>query len=152
MKNLNILMLLLLVILGVSSCDEEDNFKESNIQLVPVYSLTEVSGPNAPFKMNVYKDQLLYIEYATSSNAMKFVSDSYTDSSTETNFEITWEVTKTRTNPDNEDELQDYKVDYVLSGDKETGSGTLISTSSFPDGASTTETFTLLIADTEVYN
>jgi hypothetical protein len=104
----------IVIILIVFSCTEEDHFLEPDIALTPVYSITDIQGSNTPFKINVYREKNLIIEYISQVNPLSFVSSGYTDSSTDTNYQIL--VNKI------DDSIT---INYVISADKTTGVGTL---------------------------
>lgn len=124
---------ILAIVLTFTNCEEESNFQDPNIALVPVYSITDIQGTNTPFKINIYKLKSLIIEYSSSVNATSYTSSSYMDTSTDTNYEIS--VNK----------MDDGStVNYLINADKATGVGTMT-----VDG---TTTFDIIIAEEDVYN
>ena len=133
MKNIIKYIAVFTIVLAFTSCDEESNFEESTTALTPVYTITDITGNNAAFKINIYKEVSVIVEYSTEVNLESYTSSGFTDSSTDTNFEV--EVNKL------DDEAT---VNYVLSADKTTGAGTLT-----VDG---TTVFNVKVSEEEVYN
>jgi hypothetical protein len=133
MKNIIKFIAIFTIVFAFTSCDENSNFEESDIALTPVYSLTEISGANAAFKINIYEQLALITEYATVDKLKSYTSSGFVDSSTDTNYEVT--VNKID---------DDATMNYVLSADKITGLGTLI-----VDGVTV---FNVTVTEEEVYN
>lgn len=133
MKKILKYLTVLFIAVSITGCEEEDNFKASDVSLTPIYSITEISGNGNPFKINIYKQKSLIIEYATSVNAESFTSAQFSDTSTTTNYEVS--VNKL-------DDGTTYA--YVLSADKTTGDGTLTI-----DGNTV---YTVKVSEVEVYN
>lgn len=123
-----------LLLFSALSCEEKD-WKEPEIKLVQVYSLTDISGPDTPLKINVYQTESLIIEYTSEVNVKKFTTSDYRDSSTEDSFDIT-----VKKNLDNN------TITYNITGDKSTGMGTLKIM-----GEEISE-FDVTVTETEVYN
>ena len=121
------------LIFSLTSCDEESNFKESDISLTSVYTLTEISGNNAAFKINIYKQLNLLTEYSTVDKLKSYTSSGFVDSSTDANYEVT--VNKLD---------DDITYNYVLSADKLTGSGTLT-----VDGV---KVYNVKVTENQIYN
>lgn len=135
MKNIIKFLGLLAIVISLSSC-EEKQWLQPDIELVPVYSITNIEGVLAPFQINIYQEQPLIIEYQKEDNAESFQSTDFTDTSTENMYEIS--VNK----------LDDEKViTYVVSADKQTGVGTLVITN-----AGVETSYTIIVANTELYN
>ncbi|WP_298493843.1 hypothetical protein [uncultured Algibacter sp.] len=133
MKNIIKILSLLILVLTMYNCDEENNFKESDINLVPVYSLTEINN-DGPFKINIYKEKPLIVEYSSNVTLSNYASSGYADTSTDIMYQIT--VNKI---------VDGVAVNYVISADKTTGEGTL----NIDSGAST---HNVLLTEEEVYN
>ncbi|MDC0177450.1 hypothetical protein OAJ14_04790 [Polaribacter sp.] len=133
MKNILKYITVLTIVLAFTSCEEESNFKDSTVELTPVYSITDITGPNAAFKVNIYKQKNLITEYSTKFNLKSYSSSALSDTSTATNYEVT--VNKS-------DDGTTYA--YVLSADKTTGDGTLTI-----DGNTV---YTVKVSEVEVYN
>lgn len=133
MKSIKKSIGILILVLSLFSCDEESNFQKSDIQLVPVYSLTEINN-GGPEQINIYRGQPLIIEYSSAVNATSFDSTGYSDNSTDTTYEIT--VNKM---------VDGEAVNYVISADKATGEGTLVINS----GVSV---HNVTVSEEEVYN
>ncbi|MCL7752663.1 hypothetical protein [Polaribacter sp. Z022] len=133
MKNLIKYIAIFAIVFSFTSCDEESNFKESDISLTSVYTLTEITGTNAAFKINIYKQKNILTEYSSVDKLKSYETSGFVDSSTDTNYEVT--VNK----------LDDgVSSSYVLSGDKLTGTGTLT-----VDGVTV---FNVVIAEDQIYN
>lgn len=133
MKNLIKYIAIFAIVFSFTSCDEESNFKESDISLTSVYTLTEITGANAAFKINIYKQKNILTEYSSVDKLKSYETSGFVDSSTDTNYEVT--VNK----------LDDgVSSSYVLSGDKLTGTGTLT-----VDGGTV---FNVVIAEDQIYN
>lgn len=124
---------ILAIVLSFTNCESEDNFQDSNIALVPVYSITDIQGADAPFKINIYKLKSLIIEYGSSVNATSFVSSNYIDTSSDATYNVSVDKMVDGT-----------AVNYVISADKVTGEGTMI--------VDATTTFNIVIAEEQVYN
>ena len=123
----------LILIITFASCEEESNFQESDIALTPVYSLTEITGNNAAFKINIYKQKNIITEYSTKFNLKSFTSSGFSDTSDATNYQVS--VSK----------MEDGNtINYAITADKTTGNGTLT-----VDG---TTSYSIVLEDTEVYN
>lgn len=136
MKNIIKSLALFVLVIAAFSCEEEDYFNEGSegpIELVSIYSITNISGSNVPVKINIYRNKSLIVEYSSSVNATNFVSSGYADSSNETNYQVT--VSKM---------VNGTPVNYVVSADKSTGDGTLTI-----DGGTAR---TIKISEKEVYN
>lgn len=133
MKNLIKYIGLSLIILISFGCEEESNFIEPDIQLVSVYSLTNISGSNTPVKINIYREKDIIIEYTSQVNTLHFSSTNYADTSTDTSYEISVNKIDSQNT-----------VNYVISADKVSGAGTLTI-----DG---TTTYDISISEEEVYN
>lgn len=137
MKNIIKFLTLFSVILTLSSCDDEVEWRQSEVELTPVYAITDITGNNAPaVAIHIYKDKPLIIEYTTDVNVVSFDSSGYSDMSTESNYQIT--VIK---NSGTE------QFEYIVTGDKTSGVGTL----SINDGINT-EIYDTVISEDEVYN
>ncbi|WP_299556461.1 hypothetical protein [Seonamhaeicola sp.] len=132
MKSIKTYFGVFVLVLTLISCEEESNFKAFEAALTPVYSLTDISN-NGPFKINIYREKSLIIEYRSEVNAESFVSSGFTDASTDTNYEIT--VSK---------QTETGMQSYVVSADKASGAGTLT-----VDG---TAVHDIVLNEEEVYN
>ena len=124
---------ILLITLTVFNCDDESNFNEPNISLTPVYSITDIDGTDTPFKINIYRQKNLIIEYASEVNVSSFISTNYMDSSTDTTYQIS-------VNKENEGT----STSYSISADKATGDGTLTIDAS--------TVYNISVAEEQVYN
>ena len=133
MKNILKYITVLTIVLVFTSCEEESNFKDSTVVLTPVYSITDITEPNAAFKINIYKQKNLITEYSTKFNLKSYSSSALSDTSNATNNECS--VNKI-------DDGTTYA--YVLSADKTTGDGTLT-----VDGNTV---YTVKVSEEEVYN
>ncbi|MCL7762936.1 hypothetical protein MPF19_05860 [Polaribacter sp. Z014] len=133
MKNIIKYIAVFAIVIAFVSCDEESNFEESTIALTPVYTISDITGTNAAFKINIYKEKSVIVEYSSSVNLESYTSSGFTDASTDTTYEVT--VNKL------DDETT---INYVLSADKTTGDGTLT-----VDG---TTIFNVKVSEEEVYN
>ena len=123
---------IILVVFSFTSCEEESNFKDADISLTNVYSITEISG-GSPFKINVYQSKNLIIEYQTESSVESFVSSGFSDTSDATNYMFSV------------DKIDDTNtINYQVTADKTTGVGTLI--------INGTTTQTIMLENTQVYN
>lgn len=114
MKNIIKYIAVFAIVFAFTSCEENNNFKESEIALTPVYLITDINGSRAPNKINIYKLKNIITEYATLDKLSSFTSSGFTDTSSDTNYEVT--VNKLN---------GDTTMSYVLSADKFTGAGTL---------------------------
>lgn len=155
MKNIIKLLGIFTLIIAFQSCDEESNFKEFDASLTPVYTLSNISDNNL-FKINIYKEKELVIEYASNVNALNFVRSDYADNSTDSNYELVWQIIKERTVPDQDndgqDDIENYNVNYTLSANKDSGLGTLSAISTFQDSSTSTANYTTTVTENEVYN
>ncbi|TXG35145.1 hypothetical protein [Seonamhaeicola maritimus] len=132
MKSIKKYIGVFVMVLALFACDEESNFKDFDAALTPVYSLTDISN-GGPFKINIYKEKSLIIEYISEVNAKSFVASGYSDTSTDTTYEIT--VSK---------QVDGATVTYVVSADKASGAGTLT-----VDGATVHD---VILSEVEIYN
>lgn len=135
MKNIFKFLNLLIIALTIFNCDEENNFEESNINLVPVYAITNIQGQNNLHSINVYREKDLIIEFYSQVNANNFISSNYVDTSTETNFNFSTSKV-----------IEGETTTYSIIGDKETNSGTLTITNN------TVSTHNISITEKDVYN
>ncbi|QQY83284.1 hypothetical protein JJL45_04655 [Tamlana sp. s12] len=136
-----IIGLLACVIMFVA-CEDESNFKDFDAEETPVYSLTEINN-NGPFKINIYQEKPLIIEYATPVNVSNYATKDYSDTSNDTTYEI--EVTKIVELLDEDGEyIGEEEVTYLVNADKTTGQGTLTENG--------TTVYNVMVTDTEVYN
>jgi len=133
MKNIIKYISILAIVLAFTSCESESNFQEPNIELVPVYSITDIQGADTPFKINIYRQKDLIIEYSSSVNASSFASSNFMDISSDTTYEVS--VDKM---------VEGSPVNYSISADKVTGLGTMT-----VDG---TTTYDIAMAEEDVYN
>jgi hypothetical protein len=124
MKNIIKCLGLLAIVFTLFSCDEESNFLESEIDLVSVYAITDISGGNTPVAINIYQQQNLIVEYISAVNLTSYVSSSFADTSTDTTYEFS--VAKIVDIVDEEGKKTGEEViGYWVSADKTTGAGTL---------------------------
>lgn len=135
MKNIIKLLGLLTIVATLFSCDEENHFQEPDFQLTPVYTVTNITGQNNLFSINIYREKSLIIEYSSDVNANNFTSTNYADTSTDTDYNIS--VSRI---------VDGVTTTYIVTGSKETGEGTI----EIMDDA--TATYNIIIAETEVYN
>ena len=121
---------ILSIILSYTSCDEESNFTEPNIQLVPVISLTDIV-PNVadnpafnqegldisyvPFAINIYKEKPLLINYTSFGNAVAYNPINLINNSTDLNYNITYSSSDSSLS-ENEDIVNDYN--YSINYDR----------------------------------
>ena len=115
------------------SCEEENNFKESEVSLTSVYSISEISGGSL-YKVNVYQKENLIIEYETASFVKKFASSNFSDSSNDTNYMFS---------VDKIDEAGT-TINYTVTADKTTGIGNLT--------INGTISYNIKLKDAQVYN
>ncbi|WP_452228483.1 MULTISPECIES: hypothetical protein [unclassified Lacinutrix] len=128
---------ILTIIFSFTSCDEENNFKESNIQLVPVISLTDIAAnladnPNfnqeglnksfKPFAINIYKDKPLVIHYTSFGNAVAYDPINLVNNSTDLNYDITYAASDSSFS-DTQDVTNDYN--YTINYDRSVTEPTL---------------------------
>lgn len=132
MKNIIKYLAILFITVTITGCEEDDNFKQSEVSLTPIYSITEISGGN-PFKINIYKQKSLIVEYTSEVNVVNYTSSQYSDTSDATNYQVS--VNKVDV---------DVTTTYVVSADKVTGNGTLT-----VDGVTV---YTIKLIEEEVYN
>ncbi|MGA9639582.1 hypothetical protein [Flavobacterium sp.] len=139
MKNLIKFLGLITLVLIMFSCEEESNFKQSEIELVPVYTLintgTDIVSKGGPVSINVYRKKPLLVEYSSSVNATSYAITNYVDTSSETNYEIRFSKVN-----------NGVSVEYTISAVKGTGSGTLSVASAIP------VVYPIKISEKEVYN
>jgi len=133
MKTLTSYLSILLIVLTFTSCEVEDNFLEPNIELVAIYSITNIQGADTPLKINIYKQNNLIVEYRSSVNVSSYVSTNYNDTSTDTTYNF--EVNK---------KVDGASVNYLFTGDKSTGEGIMTI-----DGS---KSYDITISEEEVYN
>lgn len=133
MKKIIKIYVVIVMILSFTACDEESNFKNFDAVLTPVYSLTNIS--NGPFKINIYREKALIIEYISEVNVVSYKTSNYQDNSTETSYNIT--VTRV-----SEDETPSQS--YEILADKITGEGTLT--------INTTDVHNIVLNEVDVYN
>ena len=132
MKNIIKYLAILFITVTITGCEEDDNFKQSEVSLTPIYSITEISGGN-PFKINIYKQKSLIVEYTSEVNVVNYTSSQYSDTSDATNYQVS--VNKVDV---------DVTTTYVVSADKVSGNGTLTA-----DGVTV---YTIKLIEEEVYN
>ena len=135
MKNIIKCLGLFAMVFTLFSCDEESPFIEPNVELVPVYAITDIVGTNAPLAINIYREKDLIVEYTSSVDAFSYTSASFSDTSTDTNYEIS--VAKL---------VDGNAIGYWISADKTTGVGTLTVVSD------TEVVYQINISEKEVYN
>ena len=133
MKNLIKYIGVSFIILTFFGCEEKSNFIEPDIQLVSVYTLTNISGSNTPVKINIYREKELIIEYASEVNPLSFSSSNYADTSTDLFYQISVNKIDGQST-----------MNYVISANKTTGFGTLT--------IDATTTYNISISEEEIYN
>lgn len=133
MKKILKYLTVLLVVFSLTSCEEENNFKESEVSLTSVYSISEFSGGSL-YKVNVYQKENLIIEYETASIVKKFASSNFSDSSNDTNYMFS---------VDKIDEAGT-AINYTVTADKTTGIGNLT--------INGTISYNIKLKDEQVYN
>ncbi|MDW5288071.1 hypothetical protein [Formosa sp. PL04] len=156
MKNILKIASILALVLVVFSCEEESNFEEPNIELVPVYAITNITGTNALYQINVYKDTPLTVEYVAEVQLNSYDMLGFQDASTDTEYNVSWGVVKDRESGDLDADdnviMENYTVNYVLTGSKEWGTGVLNASNVYADGTTLDLDYTVSIANEEVYN
>lgn len=93
MKNIILLGSFLAFLLMFSSCEDND-WPEPDIEKVPVYSITGISGSGAPHALEVYRneDTPLMIEFKNANLLANYKTSDYVDASTESTFNITYSI------------------------------------------------------------
>ena len=89
MKNLIKLISLLLIAALFSSCDEKV-WQESDLNEVPIYSISEMTGGNALHALEIYPDQDLVIEFEKATALESFDLFDFEDASTSENYELNY--------------------------------------------------------------
>ncbi len=124
MKNIFKTITVLFAAILLFSCDENTIFEgDPGIELTPVYSITLLNN-NGPFKINIYKEKAILLEYANEEKVTKYSTTNFVDNSTET----TYDVTFTQLIPEDQGDgtIVNQEVSYDLDGDKTAGTGTLV--------------------------
>lgn len=153
MKNLIKYIAIIVIAFAFTSCDEESNFKDSEIALTPVYSITDITGTNAAFKINFYKEIDLLTEYSTVDKLISYVPSGYEDNSTSDDYIIEATVVKERTvTVDDEDTIEAYTAKYTVNASKITGDGTMDILSTYQDAETSTISYVIKVSEKEVYN
>ncbi|SDR70724.1 hypothetical protein SAMN05216503_0533 [Polaribacter sp. KT25b] len=141
------------MIFALTSCEEESNFKESEIALTPVYSITDITGTNAAFKINFYKEIDLLTEYSTVDKLISYIPSGYVDNSTSDDYIIEATVIKERTvTVDDEETIEPYTAKYTVNASKITGDGTMVVLSTYQDAETSTNSYIIKVSEDQVYN
>ncbi|UXX81100.1 hypothetical protein N7E81_08300 [Reichenbachiella carrageenanivorans] len=147
MKNLLFALGLLAVV--ASSCDEKV-WPMSELELVPVYSVTEIVGTDAPFALEVYKEKSLAITFVKQDLLESTETYDYIDASDEVNYGFTFSAKEEILLEDSTTTI--HTLDYEISADKATGVGSMTITTTEEDATVTTLVYTAEVAEEERYN
>ncbi|OEK07665.1 hypothetical protein A8C32_16940 [Flavivirga aquatica] len=138
------------LIFSVIGCGEEAEFQASDIELVPIYYVTDIVGSEAPHSIEVYKEKPLLIEFSSKVQAKSFAISNYQDLSDGTAFNITFDKVVLMEQEDGS--FIDVVNSYVINADVLTGDGSIEITWQNSDNTFTTETYTIKLVETERYN
>lgn len=147
MKNL-IFALGLLAVLA-SSC-EEKIWPTSELELVPVYAVTEIVGTDAPFALDVYKEKSLAITFVKESLLESAETYNYLDASDEVNYAVTFSAKQEVLLEDSTTTI--HTLDYEINADKATGVGSMTVITTEEDDTESTVVYTAEVAEDERYN
>lgn len=143
---------ILVIVLSFTNCESEDNFKDSNIELVPVISLIDITpvvadnpafnqlGLNIsykPFAINIYKEKPLVINYSSEVNAVAYDPIDLINNSTDLVYDITYSATDSSFSED-EDIVTNYN--YIINYDRSATEPTLGLTIEITSVTTTTST------------
>ena len=152
-KNIIKFIAVFALVFAFTSCDEESNFKDSDTILTPVYTISDITGPNAAFKINIYKQVGVIVEYTSAVNLESYVSTGYSDSSTTDNYMVETTATKEReVNVGGVETKESYTVKYTINAVKETGVGTMDVMATYKDGSTMLTSYNVIVSEDEVYN
>ncbi len=123
MKNI-ILFIGLIGVLIFSSCEKRD-WPSPDIDLTPVYSIVNIKGAKAPYRLDVYREEPLLIEFVNE-NILKppYKTSEYSDQSTADKYIVSFtahEQTKTEAGKDTT-----VVTEYYIEVDKVTKNGAMM--------------------------
>ena len=137
--------ILLLFVFG--ACKKDSLWEKTSVKLTPIYQLTNITGTDPLYSVEIYKEKPLVIEFINVSLASSYVSSNYTDNSTATNFNVL--VTKNIEKKEANGAITKSAEKYEVTGVKDTNSGNLKVTAA--DGV-TVRNYGIKIQETTVYN
>lgn len=129
------------------ACKKDSLWNKPTVKLVPIYHLSNITGTNDLYIVEIYKEKPLIIEFKNISLADSYVSSNYTDNSTATNFNIL--LTKNIEKKDTNGVIIKSSEKYEVTGVKATNAGNLKVTNA--DGI-TVYNYGIKIQESEVYN
>nr|WP_320120703.1 hypothetical protein [uncultured Marinifilum sp.] len=152
MKNLFKIFVLLFVVGVMSSC-EPDEYDVPDIELVPVYSISE-TGNNTYTDIQVYKQENLLTIANKDGIVSAYSTSSYSDVSDETNYMFTVIASEkvTLTDEEGNETMGTVSYAYDVTADKETGSASITILKTAADGTESTISLNGTLTEDEVYN
>lgn len=135
--------------LFVASSCETTEWPQSELSLVPVYTLTSIVGTPSVYSFEIYKTKSLLIQSTTTSQFKTFATSSYLDASNETKYSVSFKASQASKTTLGADTTLNSR--YELSADKLTKVGTL-KVVNYVKQDSVILNYTLKISEDEVYN
>jgi len=149
----NIVMLFSFAILAVfaSSCGDGKDWPQPNIEKVPVYVISGITGTGAPTEVDVYQTTNVLIVFENANTLKSYTTRNYADTSDEANYRVS--VTAVKSVKQDDGTWAEVTMDYVLVADKISGAGTLDVTTTDAASNVTVSNFTVsAVTETEKYN
>lgn len=151
MKNTLILFSFIIIAVFNSSCGDGKDWPQPNIEMVPVYAISGITGSGAPAEIDLYKTVNLVIVFENANTLKSYNARNYADTSDETTYQVS--VTAVKLVKQSDGTMGEVTIAYVLSADKATGAGTLLVTTTDAAGGTSEKTFSVSsIVETEKYN
>lgn len=145
----NKLYIYLVALLFVASSCETAEWPQSDLSLVPVYTLSSLVGTPSVYRFEIYKTKSLLIQSTTTSQFKTFTTSSYLDASNETSYSVSFKASQATKTVLGADTTLNSR--YELSADKGTKVGTL-KVVSYVKQDSVISNYTMKISEDEVYN
>lgn len=152
MKNIFKILGVFFVALIAFSC-EPDEYDVPDIDLVPVYNISE-TGNNNMFEMNIYREQNLFTVWTNKGKISSFTTTGFSDTSDELNYMVTFSRKETVIETDDEGNETSSIVSYAyeLTGAKDADTVTLKTVKTNSDETTSESSVSGILIEKEVYN
>ena len=152
MKNILNIVALLFALVYMSSCEPEE-YDIPDIDLTPVYSISETGNDNLS-TINIYREKGLLTVWNKDGAVTLFSTKDYSDSSDDVNCLVTVTAIEEVTVTDGEgnETLGTITYDYDLVANKETGVCNVSITKTDEKGDVSTSTISGVLVEEEIYN
>ena len=145
----NKLYTFIVAILFATTACETAEWPESDLTLVPVYTVKNLVGTPAVYSLEIYKTKALLIESTTTSQFKTFTTSSYSDASNETAYSVSFKASRVTKTTLGADTILNSR--YEITADKVSKVGTL-KLVSYVKQDSVVSNYTMKISEDEVYN